>query len=136
MKMKRVYHPETKRYGFFIGKTDNYILVIPYGAAHIYEYEQILEREIARIASQLKGEEVSVYVDISPLIKKGIILKFNYNKECNSLEWFSPKELLLEELPESLRKQLKRLYERKRDLFLESMFPSEAKKFSALVSKI
>ena len=136
MRMKRVYHPETNRYGFFIGRADGYILVIPYGTAHIYEYGRTLEREIARIASQLEKEEIPVYVDLSPVIGKGVVLKFKYDKKHKSFEWFPSEELSLKELPEVLKKQLKRFYERKKNVILESMFPSEVRKFTALLSKM
>ena len=102
MRMKRVYHPETNRYGFFIGRADGYILVIPYGTAHIYEYGRTLEREIARIASQLEKEEIPVYVDLSPVIGKGVVLKFKYDKKHKSFEWFPSEELSLKEISEIL----------------------------------
>ena len=65
-----------------------------------------------------------------------MVLKFKYDKKHKSFKWFPSEELSLKELPEVLRKQLKRFYERKKNVILESMFPSEVRKFTALLSKM
>jgi len=136
MRMKRVYHPETRRYGFFIGKVNDHIMVIPYGAAHIYEYMQALEKEIKRLSSKIKKEKIKVYIDLSPILKKGIVLQFDYSKKNNFLNWLSPCELTLKELPEPIRKNLKGFYEKKKKIIIESMLPSETKKFSTIISRL
>jgi len=134
--MKQVCHPETDRYGFFIDEADGCILVIPYGAVHIYEYGQTLEREVSEIASRLEEEEIPVYVDLFPVVGRETVLKFKYDKKRESLEWFPSEELSSEELPEPLKERLKRLYKEKKDLIAESMFPSEVRRFNGLLSRM
>ncbi|SMO74748.1 hypothetical protein SAMN06269117_12517 [Balnearium lithotrophicum] len=136
MRFRTVRRPNMKWCGFFIGNSKDFILVIPFGSTHIFSYLEIVDREVKKQAQRIKKNVIDVYVDILPVAgnRDKTLLKFTYNKRTDEINWLEGKEFSIQDIPHYLLENIKEVYKKNKNVFLEFLLPSEKKKFETVLS--
>ncbi|WP_219350058.1 hypothetical protein [Desulfurobacterium atlanticum] len=111
-------------------------MIVPFGTAHIFDYLDVVEKEVKKQAANIRLSKVDIFIDLLPIVgnREKTLFKFSYNKENGNIDWFVYEEFSIEEIPEHILEVMKKVYEEHKETLWEFLLPSEKKKFETVLS--
>jgi len=134
MREKFVKHPDFNWNGFYMSGIGDNIVIVPFGM-NIFDYIDVVEKQIKKYAEKKGLDKCSVYIDtlhIPSTKENNTVLRVNYSYGL-PVNWLRYDEVLFDKLPSAIKDEIVRVYKKHENEIKSSLFPSSKSKFEKIL---